>query len=51
MLEFKYDVQLLIDFYMHEGFRLIGMDTCCYTNNDLHRKEVRLEFGWFTEDE
>jgi predicted N-acetyltransferase YhbS len=36
-----------IDFYMHEGFSLIGMDTCCYKNNDLQRKEVRLEFGWF----
>lgn len=36
-----------IKFYLHEGFTLIGMDTCCYTNNDLERKEVRLEFGWF----
>lgn len=36
-----------IDFYLHEGFTLIGMDTCCYRNNDLQRKEVRLEFGWF----
>lgn len=36
-----------IDFYQHEGFTLIGMDTCCYKNNDLQRKEVRLEFGWF----
>jgi predicted N-acetyltransferase YhbS len=25
------------------------MDTCCYKNNDLQRKEVRLEFGWFPE--
>ncbi len=38
-----------IDFYQHEGFTLIGLDTCCYTNNDLQRKEVRLEFGWFPE--
>ncbi len=38
-----------IDFYMHEGFTLIGMDTCCYENTDLERKEVRLEFGWFPE--
>ena len=36
-----------IDFYHHEGFTLIGMDTCCYKNNDLQRNEVRLEFGWF----
>lgn len=39
-----------IDFYRHEGFTLIGLDTCCYQNNDLHRKEVRLEFGWFPEE-
>lgn len=38
-----------VDFYQHEGFSLIGMDTCCYKNNDLQRKEVRLEFGWFPE--
>lgn len=39
-----------VDFYMHEGFTLIGMDTCCYKSNDLERKEVRLEFGWFPEE-
>jgi predicted N-acetyltransferase YhbS len=39
-----------IGFYQHEGFRLIGMDTCCYKNNDLQRKEVRLEFGWFPKE-
>lgn len=39
-----------VDFYQHEGFNLIGMDTCCYKNNDLQRKEVRLEFGWFPEE-
>lgn len=38
-----------VNFYQHEGFSLIGMDTCCYKNNDLQRKEVRLEFGWFPE--
>ncbi len=36
-----------VDFYHHEGFSLIGMDTCCYKNSDLARKEVRLELGWF----
>lgn len=38
-----------IDFYLHEGFTLIGMDTICYKNDDLQRKEVRLEFGWLIE--
>ncbi len=36
-----------IGFYLHEGFTLIGLDTCCYHNDDLARKEVRLELGWF----
>ncbi len=39
-----------IDFYLHEGFQLIGLDTCCYKNNDLQRKEVRIELGWFPEE-
>lgn len=36
-----------IEFYQHQGFDLIGLDTCSYKNNDLERKEVRLEFGWY----
>ncbi len=36
-----------VDFYLHEGFTLIGLDSCCYGNNDLARKEVRLNLGWF----
>lgn len=38
-----------IGFYLHEGFTLIGMDVCCYANNDLERKEVRIELGFFRE--
>lgn len=34
-----------VDFYEHEGFSLIGIDTCCYKNNDSQRKEVKLQFG------
>ncbi len=40
-----------IGFYLHEGFTLIGMDSCCYKNNDLERREVRVELGWFPEEE
>lgn len=40
-----------IGFYLHEGFTLIGLDTCCYANNDLQRKEVRIELGWFPGEE
>ena len=36
-----------VDFYLHMGFTLIGFDSCCYANNDLFRKEVRLDLGWF----
>jgi len=34
-----------IEFYLAYGFTLIGFDACAYQNNDLERKEVRLEFG------
>ncbi|MCC5893903.1 MAG: GNAT family N-acetyltransferase [Alkalibacterium sp.] len=34
-----------IDFHHHEGFSLTGLDVCSYTNEDIDRKEVRLEFG------
>ncbi len=36
-----------IRFYLHEGFELIGFDTCCYTNNDIERREVRIDLGYF----
>ena len=39
-----------IGFYLHEGFGLIGLDLCCYTNCDIQRKDVRLELGWFPQD-
>lgn len=38
-----------IGFYLHEGFTLIGFDSCCYSNRDVERKEVRLDLGWFPE--
>ncbi|MGN0142326.1 MAG: GNAT family N-acetyltransferase [Roseburia sp.] len=38
-----------IGFYLHEGFTLIGFDSCCYRNDDLARKEVRIELGFFPE--
>ncbi len=36
-----------IGFYLHQGFELIGLDTCCYTNNDIGRREVRINLGFF----
>jgi ribosomal protein S18 acetylase RimI-like enzyme len=39
-----------IGFYLAYGFSLIGFDACAYQNNDLKRREVRMEFGMFLED-
>lgn len=36
-----------ISFYLKEGFELIGFDSCCYSNNDIDRKEVRFDLGYF----
>jgi len=36
-----------ISFYQKEGFELIGFDSCCYTNHDVERKEVRINMGYF----
>lgn len=36
-----------IRFYQQEGFELIGFDSCCYSNRDLERKEVRIDLGYF----
>ena len=36
-----------IGFYLHQGFDLIGLDTCCYTNDDIGRREVRINLGYF----
>ena len=36
-----------IAFYRHEGFELIGFDSCCYTNRDIERREVRFDMGFF----
>lgn len=34
-----------INFYLKFGFELIGFDVAAYSNKDVERKEVRLEFG------
>ena len=36
-----------ICFYQQEGFRLIGFDSCCYSNRDPERREVRIDMGYF----
>jgi ribosomal protein S18 acetylase RimI-like enzyme len=34
-----------IDFYLKQGFELVGFDATAYTNQDADRKEVKLELG------
>jgi len=45
MLETQSRNEGAISFYLNYGFTLIGFDSCAYRNNDLSRKEVRLELG------
>ena len=39
-----------IAFYLRQGFELIGFDSCCYTNADVQRHEVRFDLGYFLHD-
>lgn len=34
-----------IDFYIKNGFELIGLDTNAYSNKDIENKDVGLELG------
>lgn len=34
-----------INFYLKFGFELIGFDTSAYSNQDIEKKEIRLELG------
>ena len=36
-----------IAFYRSQGFELIGYDSCCYTNADIERREIRFNFSYF----
>lgn len=36
-----------IAFYRSQGFRLMGIDTCCYGNNDIQRHEVRVNLVYY----
>ena len=45
MLEAQSCNEAAIAFYLAYGFSLIGFDACAYSNNDLMRKEVRMEMG------
>lgn len=40
-----------IDFYRSQGFELMGYDSCCYTNRDIERCEVRFNFVYYFDRE
>ena len=50
MLETQSRNEGAVGFYLAYGFSLIGFDACAYQNNDLNRKEVRMELGIYLED-
>jgi len=45
VLETQSCISPAMDFYLEFGFDLIGFDTGAYSNEDIQRKEVRLELG------
>ena len=40
-----------IAFYRSQGFELIGFDSCCYSNSDVKRHEIRFDFGYFLHEQ
>jgi len=49
MLETQTSNDAAMAFYLNYGFQLIGFDACCYSNNDIESKEVRVELGLLIE--
>jgi ribosomal protein S18 acetylase RimI-like enzyme len=45
VLETQTDNVSAIAFYLRFGFRFVGLDTAAYSNEDIQKKEVRLELG------
>jgi len=36
-----------IDFYLSQGFKLIGFDSCPFSNEDVEKFNVPLKLGYF----
>ena len=45
--EFGADRRETVILLLHHGFEWIGFDTSCYTNDDIGRREVRINLGYF----
>lgn len=46
MLETQSSNAGAISFYLSQGFSLSGFDTCCYSNDDIKKREVRMELAF-----
>jgi ribosomal protein S18 acetylase RimI-like enzyme len=45
VLETQTNNATAIDFYLRFGFEFMGLDTAAYSNDDVEKREVRLEMG------
>jgi ribosomal protein S18 acetylase RimI-like enzyme len=45
VLETQTNNDTSIDFYLNFGFELIGLDVAAYSNEDIEKKEIRIELG------
>jgi GNAT superfamily N-acetyltransferase len=45
VLETQTNKDTTIKFYLNFGFKLIGLDIAAYSNEDIEKKEIRLELG------
>ena len=45
VLETQTNKDTAIKFYLNFGFKLIGLDIAAYSNEDIEKKEIRLELG------
>ena len=45
VLETQTNKETAIKFYLNFGFKLIGLDIAAYSNEDIEKKEIRLELG------
>jgi ribosomal protein S18 acetylase RimI-like enzyme len=45
VLETQTNNDAAVRFYLNFGFKLIGLDIAAYSNEDLEKKEIRLELG------
>jgi hypothetical protein len=45
VLETQTNNATAISFYLNFGFEFIGFDSAAYSNEDIEKKEVRLELG------